>query len=333
MRSLPTLAACAAAALALGACSGGETSAGPPAAAPEPAAAATAAPSPAAAEPESPDEAEPPEFRSAAAMDTVRTLAGEIGPRESTTAAYREAADLVGERLRELGYDVREQGFRAPEGVSWGVPVPSGRTVNVIAAPPDLAPDDRHIVVGAHLDTVPQAPGAEDNASGVAVLLEVARLAAEAADSLRMPVVFVAFGAEEPRAPGDDGHHYGSRHYVDEMTEAERGSLAAMVSLDRVGVGGEMPVCTGGLGTERVAEDLLGVAERLDLPADGCENRASDHWSFEKAGFAVARLGSTPYEEYHSAADKPGVIRPAQLDRAGRIAWAWLTDRARVPAS
>lgn len=81
-------------------------------------------------------------------------------------------------------------------------------------------------------------------------------------------------------------------------------------------------------GTRRVARALLATAERLDLPANRCENRASDHWSFEKAGFAVARLGSTPYAAYHSAADKPGVVTRSQLGRTGRLAWAWLTAAA-----
>lgn len=327
------LIAAVAAALVLGACSGDTTEDAPDSAPAPPAGPTTASAAPATpaatAAPSAEATAEP-EFEAAAAMRTVRALAGEIGPRESTTAAYREAADLVGEQLGELGFEVSEQAFRAPAGVSWGVPVPAGRTVNVIATPPGLGPDSEHVLVGAHLDTVPQAPGAEDNASGVAVLLEAARLAAEAPESLRLPVVFVAFGAEEPRAPGDEGHHYGSRHYVDEMTDSQRDSLTGMISLDRVGVGRVMPVCNGGMGTRRVVEQLLDDARSIDVPANACENRASDHWSFEKAGFAVARLGSTPYAAYHSAQDRLDVIRQSQLERAGRLAWAWLT---RPPSS
>lgn len=272
----------------------------------------------------SPSQAPDPQFRISAALGTVADLASDIGPREATGPAYRRAADLVADRLRDLGYRVREQAFRAPAGVSWGVRVPAGATLNVVATPPDLAPGAEHILVGAHLDTVPQAPGAEDNASGVAVLLELARMAAQHPRALRLPVIFVAFGAEEPRAPGDSGHHYGSRHYVEEMSQAARGALQAMVSLDRVGVGARMPVCNGGRGDRGVVRELLAAARRIDVEAQACTNRASDHWSFEKAGFPVARLGSTPYAAYHSARDIPAVIRRDQLDRAGRLAWAWL---------
>jgi hypothetical protein len=99
-----------------------------------------------------------------------------------------------------------------------------------------------------------------------------------------------------------------------------------MVSLDRVGVGRVVPVCTGGLGTARVRTELARTARQLGIATRTCaDNRASDHWSFEKAGLPAARLGSTPYAEYHSARDRPGVVDAAQLQRVGRVAWGWLS--------
>jgi aminopeptidase YwaD len=296
-----------------------------PGATPEPTAsggppATTAAPTPTATQ----TPQRPARFRRSRAMDTVRWLAGDIGPREATTAAYRRAARRVGRRLTALGYDVRRQRLRAPAGVSWGVPVPAGRTWNVVATPSDFRPSRPHLLVGAHLDTVPQAPGAEDNASGVAVMLELARLVAR--DGARLPVVFVAFAAEEPRGEGDALHHFGSRAYVRRMSPAERRALRAMVSLDRVGVGSVVPVCTGGLSPLRVRARLVRAADRLDVPVDTCaDNASSDHWQFEQAGEAVARLGSTPYAGYHSAGDVTSVVSPAQLRRVGRVAWEWLS--------
>jgi hypothetical protein len=269
----------------------------------------------------------PVRFDAGAASATVRALAGVIGPREATTAAYDRAADLVAGRLRELGYSVREENFDVPAGTSWGVRVPAGGTSNVIATSSAFAPEDPHLLVGAHLDTVPQAPGAEDNASGVAVLLELARLAAAEPGALRLPVVFVAFGAEEPRGPGDGGHHYGSRHHVGELTARQLDALHGMVSLDRVGVGSEVPVCNGGSAGQRVVEELRAAARRARVATRDCgANRSSDHWSFEKAGVVVARLGSTPYAAYHSERDRPDVVSRTQLDRVGQVMWAWLTD-------
>jgi len=258
-------------------------------------------------------------------MADVRRLAGGIGPRLATSPAFREAADLVAERLRDLGYAVSRQGFPVPAGNSWGVPVRAGRSGNVIARPVGFDPSAAYLIVGAHLDTVAVAPGAEDNASGVAVMLELARLAG--LQRIRLPVVFVAFGAEEPVGTADDQHHFGSQHYVRGMSAAERDNLRAMVALDRVGVGKRVPVCTGPLSPHTVRDNLLDLARTGGIPAAPCELTTSDHWSFEKAGHVVARLGSTPYAAYHSADDVPAVVDRRQLSRAGRLMWAWLRTR------
>lgn len=265
----------------------------------------------------------PPRFDAKAAFQDVRLLAGRIGPRLATAPAFRRATRVVVRRFEHLGYDVEVQTFPVPAGDSWGVPAGAGRSANVVAAPEGFDPRRPHRLVGAHLDTVAVAPGAEDNASGVAVLLDLARLAA--AQDPVLPTVFVAFGAEEPRGPGDELHHFGSRHYVATMPARQRRGLRAMVSLDRVGVGRVVPVCTGPLSPPVVRRQLLAAAARVGVPATACANTASDHWSFEKAGHAVARLGSTSYAAYHSAADLPAVVDRAQLGRTGRLAWAWLS--------
>jgi Iap family predicted aminopeptidase len=251
-------------------------------------------------------------------------LAGEIGPRHGTSPAYGRAADWVEGRFQALGYDVRRQPFDVPGGVSWGVPVGAGRSVNLVATSGDVDTSQPHLLVGAHLDTVPQAPGAEDNASGVGALLAVAE--AVAGRFTRLPVVLVAFGAEEPRGPGDDDHHYGSRSYVAAMGAAERSALRGMVSLDRVGVGDVMPVCSATDVPGPLRAELLQAARRVGaatLPCAG--NRASDHWSFVRDGLPGVRLGSTSYAEYHSPQDLPAVVDRAQLGRAARITVAWLS--------
>ncbi|WP_343997116.1 M28 family metallopeptidase [Nocardioides furvisabuli] len=259
------------------------------------------------------------------AVAAVRHLAGVVGPREATGPAYRQAAGWVSRRLGRLGYDVVRQRVDVPAGESWGVAVPAGTSVNVVATPPGLEPGDPHLVVGAHLDTVPQAPGAEDNASGVGVLLAVAEAVAQR--RTRLPVVLVAFGAEEPRGPGDADHHYGSRRYVALMGPRERRALRAMVSLDRVGVGDRVPIGSA-TASDPVQRSLLVAAGRAGVPvvADP-EERSSDHWSFVRDGLPAARLGSTPYAGYHSAGDVPEVVSPDQLGRVGRLVLEWLAPK------
>ena len=276
------------------------------------------------AEPE-PVAVSPDDLDRATAVGAVRLLAGRIGPREATGASYARAARWVAGELDRLGYDVTRQRIDVPAGVSWGVPVAGGTSVNVVARPPGMDPAAPHLVVGAHLDTVPQAPGAEDNASGVGVLLAVAEAVSDR--RTRLPVVLVAFGAEEPRGPSDDDHHYGSRRYVAAMTPAERRAMRAMVSLDRVGVGDRVPIGSAGV-ADPVQRALLAAARRAGVPAVAdAEQRSSDHWSFVRDGLPAARLGSTPYAGYHSAGDLPGVVSPAQLEQVGRVVLAWLAPR------
>lgn len=269
----------------------------------------------------------PSDVRTATAVHTVRHLAGTIGPRMATGPAYDKAATWVQRRLTEFGFHVVRQPFRVPAGDSWGVPVEAGTSRNLVAAAPGLDRTEPHLVVGAHLDTVQQAPGAEDNASGVGVLLAVAEAAAER--RTRLPVVFVVFGAEEPRGPTDDDHHYGSRHHVAQLTTAERRALRGMIALDRVGVGDVVPVCSAQEPGPLRAE-LLAAGRQARVPTRACEqNRASDHWSFVRDGLPGARLGSTPYAGYHSAADVPAVVQPAQLARTARLTAAWLSASPR----
>ncbi len=256
-------------------------------------------------------------------MRTVRFLAGHIGPREASSPDFRRAAAWVERQFAALDYEVRRNPVLVPAGNSWGIDVPAGTTFNVVAVPAGFDRTEPHVIVGAHLDTVPQAPGAEDNASGVAVVLELARLAAD--NDARLPAMFVAFGGEEPRGEGDDLHHFGSTAMVDRMATNQRQAMTAMVSLDRVGVGAVVPVCSGGLEPPTVRGGLLRTADRAGIPAQACESQTSDHWSFDKAGLPAARVGGTSYAEYHSAADLPSVVHQAQLSRVGRLMWEWLS--------
>jgi Zn-dependent M28 family amino/carboxypeptidase len=97
-----------------------------------------------------------------------------------------------------------------------------------------------------------------------------------------------------------------------------------MVSLDRVGVGAVVPVSSATAGGDPAQRRVLATAARAGVPVVAEENRSSDHWSFVRTGLPGVRLGSTPDPGYHSAADVPAVVDPAQLARTGRLLLAWL---------
>jgi Zn-dependent M28 family amino/carboxypeptidase len=251
-------------------------------------------------------------------------LAVTVGPREATSPAYAYAAHWVQSAFERYGYNVARQPLHVPAGNSWGIDVPAGSTWNVVATPPGFDVLQPHRVVGAHLDTVPQAPGAEDDGSGIGVVLELARMAA--IEPPKTPVVFVAFAAEEPRGDSDALHHFGSTAYVDRLDAHERAAVKGMAALDRVGVpASAVPVCTGGLGSTRVQRALMRAGDRAGARTERCDNTGADHWSFEKAGIPAARVGGVSYPEYHSAADLPRVVSRAQLARSAAVVWQWIT--------
>jgi Zn-dependent M28 family amino/carboxypeptidase len=251
----------------------------------------------------------------------IRALAS-IGPRDAASPASDRAAAYVAGRLRAAGYRVTLQTFAVPAGVSWGVRVPAGTSVDVVADPPGFDPTKPHVVVGAHLDTVPQSPGAEDDASGLMIMAEVARMTRQQPGAI--PVRFVAFGAEEARGGNGTLYAFGSRHFVAGLGAPERRAVRGMVALDRVGVAAAaVPVCHVAGAASSLADAVRRAAAPV-VPTKGCTNKASDHVSFARVGIPAARLGSVPYAAYHSAGDVPSVVDRGQLTRSGGVLWAWI---------
>ena len=237
------------------------------------------------------------------ALDAIDQLAGRIGPRPGTSPAYFRAADWVEQQLRGLRLGGTPAGVPHPgrllvERAGAGRPM----SVNLVATRGDVRPGKPWLLVGAHLDTVPQAPGAEDNASGIGVLLTVADALAERRS--RLPVMLVAFGSEEPRGPTDDDHHYGSRAFVASLTPDQRGSLRGMVSMDRVGVGSTLPIGSASQPSWLRAE-LVRAAERAGVDTWPRPDTQQRPRSFVREGMPGVRLGSTPYGGYHSPATCP----------------------------
>ena len=269
-----------------------------------------------------PPRVSPDDARVAIAIEAVDHLAGEIGPRPGTSPAYFEAAEWVQGQLEDSGWSVRRQRFHTPAGFSWNADVPAGASVNLIATRGDVEVGKPWLLVGAHLDTVPLAPGAEDNASGIGVVLTLADALSERRS--RLPVVLVAFGSEEPRGEGEDDHHYGSRAFVEELTPAQRRSLRGMVSMDRVGVGEVLPIKSVAEPSPMRAELMRAAARAGVETVLETSHSSSDHESFVDAGLPGVRLGGTSYAGYHNAGDVPSVINPAQLQRTARTVLAWL---------
>jgi len=271
-----------------------------------------------------PTPAQPAVFDAAAVMAHDQVLAGTIGIREAGSRGYRLAADYAAARLARYGYRVTRQYVPVPSGTSQRVAVSAGVTQNVVAAPPGFDPAVPHLVVGAHLDTVVVTAGANDNGSGASMLLELARLARLA--PTRLPIVWVEFGGEERRRPGPSGALYGSRWYLAHLSTAERGGVRGMISVDMVGNGPSVLVCTGGVTARTLVRAFLGTAERLGIKASErvVTQFFSDHTPFEQAGITVAWLWSGDNPTVHTPRDTMAIIQPEELARIGRVAWETL---------
>jgi alkaline phosphatase isozyme conversion protein len=140
----------------------------------------------------------------------------DIGPRVSGTDGETEAARYIADAFGQMGYATELQAFSAE--TEDGEMVDSA---NVIAIKDGES--TQAIVVGAHYDGVDAGLGADDNASGVAIMLEVAGLVAD--ESTPYTIYFVAFGAEEAGLLGSDA-------FVSSLSDSDLAGIILMVNLD-----------------------------------------------------------------------------------------------------
>ena len=142
------------------------------------------------------------------------------GNRASGTSGYEESARYVEERLRAAGYTPVRQAFTFR---GEGKKRRQVESFNILADTGGSA--ENTVVVGGHLDSVREGPGINDNASGVAAMLEIADWLKDSGITPANRVRFAFWGGEE------DGL-YGSQHYVDELSRAEKEQTAANLNVD-----------------------------------------------------------------------------------------------------
>lgn len=183
------------------------------------------------------------------------------------------------------------------------------RGENVIATRPGTRPET--VIFGAHYDSVEAGPGANDNASGAAAVLELARTAPAGPLTLR----FIAFSAEELGL-------LGSRHYVSTLSQQERQQIVAMVSLDMVGVGDRMRFG----GSQQLVQTALAIAREQGseaLALEGSAAGASDHASFISAGIPgilfFYTVGNDIDPRYHSAQDRVSFVDATDIEKMVRL--------------
>ncbi len=257
----------------------------------------------------------PLDFDGTSAMGHIQALAEGIGPRKSGTPAENDALDHATAYLQSLDYDVRAQ----------EVSLPGGQSSQNLSAVKE-GTSDSVIVIGAHIDTKAGAPGGNDNASGVAVVLELAR-DFRSADTVAT-LEFVVFGAEEMTDADADHHHYGSRQFLQGLTDEQRAALVGMVSVDMVGYGSEFTVRTMNKGPQLLRQMVKDYSNGHDLPARYLKDTGtygwSDHEPFELAGYPAVWLEWREDPAYHTARDTYSHCDPEDVQRVGSMLLGFL---------
>ncbi len=177
---------------------------------------------------------------------------------------------LAGEEMPEVRVSATEGG--------------SNRTTNVVAELP--GGDEREtVMVGAHLDSVPEGPGINDNGSGSATVLEIALKLAELDAQPRNRVRFAFWGAEEIGL-------LGSRHYVEGMEEGEIEAISAYVNFDMTGSPNFVNSVYEG---PDAVEEVFGSyfeARNIEAETNSALDGRSDHGPFQDEGVPTGGLFS-----------------------------------------
>ena len=229
-------------------------------------------------------------------------------------AGFRTPVDLPVIAIDQADGEVL-RGLLAAGPRAASVVVEEGRQVtahNVIARPEASA---CRTVSGGHYDSVPAAPGANDNASGSAMVLELARAAAAAGLSGHC---FALFGAEEAGL-------LGSRFFVAELTEEERGTLAAVFNYDVVAT--DVPPLV--LGSAQLLDRAEGLAMRTGLDiqlSPSLRGISSDHLSFLEAGIPALMLTTPGFARIHTAGDTVANLEPTFLETIANLGFALLQE-------
>jgi Zn-dependent M28 family amino/carboxypeptidase len=262
----------------------------------------------------------------------VEILGNEIGERNVPNYdELQRARDYIIRELTALGYQAEQQRYTA-----------AGREVsNIVVEIPGASRAQEIVIFGAHYDSVVGTPGANDNGSGVAALLELARVSRDLRPSRNIRFVF--FVNEEP--PYFQTDAMGSVVYARRCHERKE-NIVAMFSLETMGYYSDEPNSqqyptelaalyphTGNFiafasnvrSTPLLRHTAEVFSKSTTLPVEGGAAPESipgvgwsDHWSFWKEGYAAVMVTDTApyrYPHYHASTDTPDKLDYERLAR------------------
>jgi hypothetical protein len=262
----------------------------------------------------------------------VHTLAASIGERNIWQhAEYRLAADFIETELEKAGYSVTRQDFEVQQKTCY----------NLVAERKGSTSPDQIVVVGAHYDSLMGTVGANDNGSGVAANLALARLLA--GHKTDRTIRFVFFANEEP--PFFQTDDMGSLVYAAKC-RADNDNIVAMLSLETIGYYSDQPksqqypfpfslfypdtgnfiAFVGNTSSRKLVKQAVkSFRANCQFPSQGgaIPGRIqgigwSDHWAFWQHGYPALMVTDTApfrYPYYHTTEDTADKIDYERLAR------------------
>ena len=264
----------------------------------------------------------------------VDRLAGLIGPRTlARPKTIVATTGYISGQWREMGYEVEQEHFDAL----------GDQATNLIIERSGTKRAEEIVLLGAHYDTVPSTPGADDNASAVAVMLEVSRLLRDYQG--KRTVRYVAFACEEP--PYFNVDCMGSQHHA-RQSRLRGDQIVGMLCLEMVGYFTDQPqsqripptipdslrrffphrgnflAAVGNMKSWKLGWGFRRGFKRatrlplfsIQLPERVREIRLSDNSSFWDQGYPALMLTDTSFlrnPHYHLETDTPDTLDYARM--------------------
>jgi len=265
-------------------------------------------------------------------QQTVTHFADTIGERNIWhDKALTRAADSIKKQFQSFGLQVSTQPYRSHKKM----------VMNIIGEKKGTATPEKIIIIGAHYDSVFGSPGANDNATGVAAMLELARTFQN--KTFKNTLRFVAFVNEEP--PFFLTKHMGSLRYA-KRVKARKENIIAMFSLETLGHYDDTPysqrypflfnllypnkanfvgVVSNFASYPLLRKTLSTFRRTTKFPSEGVAAPAwivgiawSDHWAFWRQGYPALMITDTALfrdKNYHSPQDTSEKIDYQRLAR------------------
>jgi len=245
------------------------------------------------------------------------------------------SAKYIAEKFKEVGLD---PGFSSGYFQSFSIrPLneakekSSGRTANVVGVVPG---GERCIVIGAHFDHIGYGPsmsrapnqreihpGADDNASSIGALLEIARAFSSLKGQLKHTVIIIAFSAEEMGL-------IGAEYYVNNPS-VPLSKIDFMLNMDMIGRYKNTAQALGANATKELAAAFKEVPQNLNVRASASAGGGSDQAAFAQKGIPVVFMHTGMHDDYHTPSDTPDKLNYEGIKNIAQwtFHYCWVIDK------